>query len=334
MILVTGGAGYIGSHTVVELISNGYEVLIVDSLYNSDISVLDAIEKVSGVRVAFEKIDLRDKSALLALANKYEITSVIHFAAFKAVKESKENPLKYYENNILGSVNILYLMKECACKQLIFSSSCTVYGEVDKVPVDEHFPIQKPFSPYGNTKKICEEIIEDCVNVGALNSIALRYFNPIGAHSSAILGDHPVNADNVMPLIIKVAKGELSHLNVYGDDYNTRDGSCVRDYVHVMDIASAHVRALDRMLAGKMESALEFYNLGSENGYTVLELLQTFEKVNSVKVNYQIVGRREGDVSQIYSDSTLAKNKLDWKIKYSLEDMLSSAWERDKKYVK
>ena len=163
MILVTGGAGYIGSHTVVELISNGYEVLIVDSLYNSDISVLDAIEKVSGVRVAFEKIDLRDKSALLALASKYEITSVIHFAAFKAVKESKENPLKYYENNILGLVNILYLMKECACKQLIFSSSCTVYGEVDKVPVDEHFPIQKPFSPYGNTKKICEEIIEDCV---------------------------------------------------------------------------------------------------------------------------------------------------------------------------
>ena len=326
MILVTGGAGYIGSHTVVELISNGYEVLIVDSLYNSDISVLDAIEKVSGVRVAFEKIDLRDKSALLALANKYEITSVIHFAAFKAVKESKENPLKYYENNILGLVNILYLMKECACKQLIFSSSCTVYGEVDKVPVDEHFPIQKPFSPYGNTTKICEEIIEDCVNVGALNSIALRYFNPIGAHSSAILGDHPVNADNVMPLIIKVAKGELSHLNVYGDDYNTRDGSCVRDYVHVMDIASAHVKALDRMLAGKMESALECY--------TVLELLQTFEKVNSVKVNYQIVGRREGDVSQIYSDSTLAKNKLDWKIKYSLEDMLSSAWERDKKNVK
>jgi UDP-glucose 4-epimerase len=217
---------------------------------------------------------------------------------------------------------------------LIFSSSCTVYGDVQKVPVDENFPVQKPFSPYGKTKKVCEEMIEDVVALGALNCISLRYFNPIGAHTSLLLGDNPKNMDNIMPLILKVAKGEIKQLTVFGNDYDTKDGSCVRDYVHVMDIAAAHVSALERMLAKRMDKNLEFYNLGSEFGYSVFELIHTFEKVNGIKVNYQIAGRRKGDITQIYSNSALAKSKLNWAPKHTLEDMISSAWERDKKYVK
>ncbi len=331
MILVTGGAGYIGSHTVVDLINNGYDVLVVDNFCNSTVSVIADMEKICGKTILFENINLIDKEAVLALAAKYKFTSVIHFAAYKAVKESSDNPMKYYENNIVGLMNVIQLMQKSGCKNLIFSSSCTVYGEVDKVPVKESSPIQQPLSPYGNTKKICEEIIRDMTSIGAIEAIALRYFNPIGAHTTYLLGDNPQNFDNIMPLIIKVAKGISSHLNVFGDDYNTVDGSCVRDYVHVMDIASAHVKAMERMRKGKMEKAFEAFNLGSEKGYSVFELIKTFEKVNNVKVNFKVVGRREGDVSNIYSDSTLAKEKLEWKINFSIEEMLSSAWKRSLK---
>ncbi len=329
MILVTGGTGYIGSHTVVELINVGFEVVVLDNLYASDKSVIDNLRELTGVNIPFEQIDLKDKEAVLSLANKYKIDGIIHFAAYKAVNESVHNPLKYYENNIVGLVNLFYLMKEIKCNTFIFSSSCTVYGEVDKVPVDETFPVLRPFSPYGNTKKICEEIMEDMAKVGEVKSIALRYFNPIGAHESLMLGDNPKNIDNIMPIIQRVAKGESESLNVYGNDYPTPDGSCIRDYVHVMDIASAHVKALKRIMDGKMERNFEVYNLGSETGYSVLQLIKTFEEVNGVKINYKIVGRRAGDVSQIYSNSTLAKEKLNWEVKYDLKDMLSSSWERD-----
>ncbi len=334
MILVTGGTGYIGSHTVVELIKSNYEVVIVDNLSTSDKSVIDVIETITGARVPLEIIDVTDLTALLTIADKYKVDAVVHFAAHKAVKESVENPLKYYNNNLRGMINVLYLMEKLECTKLIFSSSCTVYGDVQKVPVDETFPVQKPFSPYGKTKKVCEEMIEDVVAVGKLECISLRYFNPIGAHTTLLLGDNPKNMDNIMPLILKVAKGEIAQLTVYGDDYETKDGTCIRDYVHVMDIAAAHVCALERMIAKQMDKKLEFYNLGSEAGYSVFELIHTFEKVNAIKVNYQIAGRRKGDITQIYSDSTLAKNKLNWTPKYSLDDMISSAWERDIKYVK
>jgi UDP-glucose 4-epimerase len=331
MILVTGGAGYIGSHTVVELINVGFEVVVLDNLYASDLSVIENLRSLTGVNIPFEQVDLKDKDAVLSLADKYKIDGVVHFAAYKAVNESVHNPLKYYENNVVGLINLFHLMKKVNCNNFIFSSSCTVYGEVDKVPVDESFPVHRPFSPYGNTKKMCEEIMEDISKVGDIKSIALRYFNPIGAHSSLMLGDNPKNIDNIMPIIQRVAKGEMESLQVYGNDYPTPDGSCVRDYVHVVDIATAHVQALKRIVEGRMEKSFEVYNLGSEHGYSVLQLIKTFEEVNGVKINYKVVGRRAGDVSQIFSNSTLAKQKLDWKLKYDLKDMLSSSWERDKK---
>jgi len=332
MILVTGGTGYIGSHTVVELIQNGFEVVVLDNLYSSDVSVINSIFEITGVKVPIEIIDIKDKASVLSLADKYRIEGIIHFAAYKAVNESVVNPVKYYENNVGGLLNIFQLMDKARCSNLIFSSSCTVYGEVSKVPVDEFFPIQRPFSPYGNTKKVCEEIMQDVAKNGVVKSIALRYFNPIGAHPSLLLGDNPKNNDNIMPVIQKVARGVLPFLQVFGDDYNTPDGSCIRDYVHVVDIATAHVKALKRILDDKMEKGFEVYNLGSDNGYSVFQLIKTFEEVNNVKITYKIVGRREGDVSQIFSDSTLAKQKLYWTTQFDLKEMLRSAWERDKKY--
>ncbi|MCX6181770.1 MAG: UDP-glucose 4-epimerase GalE [Bacteroidetes bacterium] len=332
MILVTGATGYIGSHTVVELISHGYSVVALDDLSTSRASTIDAIESITGVKVPFEKIDLKDKAALLKIVGKYPIDGVIHFAAHMAVGESVLNPLKYYENNLCGLLNLFHFMDQSGCKNLIFSSSCTVYGEVNKVPVTEDFPTQRPPSPYGNTKKIAEEIIEDLAATNKLKSICLRYFNPIGAHPSGLLGENPDNMNNLMPLLLKVASGKMESLKVFGNDYKTRDGSCVRDYIHVMDLATAHVKAYQRLAAKESAVAVEKFNLGSGNGFTVLEMIHAFEKVNGIKINYKIEDRRPGDAAEIFSDSKLAAEKLKWKTERSLEDMLSSAWNREKTY--
>ncbi len=329
MILVTGATGYIGSHTVVELINHGYNVVALDDLSTSRAEAIDSIESITGVKVPFEIIDLKDKAALLKIVGKYPLKGVIHFAAHMAVGESVKQPLKYYENNISGLINLLNFMDQNQCKNLIFSSSCTVYGEVKKVPVNESFPTQRPNSPYGNTKKIAEEIIEDLAAVDKLNSICLRYFNPIGAHPSGLLGENPENMNNLLPLLLKAASGKLKELKVYGNDYKTRDGSCVRDYIHVMDLASAHVKAYKKLESKSNDNKVEKFNLGSGTGYSVLEMIHSFEKINSVKIPYTIEGRRDGDVAEIYSDSKLALEKLNWKTQYSLDDMLSSAWNRE-----
>jgi UDP-glucose 4-epimerase len=329
MILVTGATGYIGSHTVVELINHGYNVVALDDLSASHAEAIESIENITGVKVPFEKIDLKDKAALQKIAGKYPIKGVIHFAAYMAVGESVKQPLKYYENNISGLINLLNFMDQSPCKNLIFSSSCTVYGEVNKVPVNESFPTQRPNSPYGNTKKIAEEIIEDLAAVDKLNSICLRYFNPIGAHPSGLLGENPENMNNLLPLLLKAASGKLKELKVYGNDYKTKDGSCVRDYIHVMDLARAHVLAYKRLESKNSNNTVEKFNLGSGTGYSVLEMIHSFEKINSVKIPYTIEARREGDVAEIYSDSKLALEKLNWKTQHSLDDMLSSAWNRE-----
>ncbi|MFM7022070.1 MAG: UDP-glucose 4-epimerase GalE [Flavobacteriales bacterium] len=333
MILVTGATGYIGSHTVVELINQGYKVVALDDLSASRAETIESIKTVTGVAVPLEVIDLKNKAALLNIAGKYPLEGVIHFAAHMAVGESVKQPLKYYENNVGGLINLLSFMKESAFKKMIFSSSCTVYGEVTKVPVNEDFATQRPNSPYGNTKKIAEEIMEDIAATGDLNAICLRYFNPIGAHPSGLLGENPDNMNNLMPLLLKAASGNLKELKVFGNDYNTKDGSCVRDYIHVSDLAAAHVKAYQR-LEKNVSTEVEKFNLGSGNGYSVLEMIHAFEKVNNIKIPYSIEGRRPGDVSEIYSDSKLAAEKLNWKTQRSLEDMLSSAWNREKTYRK
>ncbi len=334
MILVTGATGYIGSHTVVELIHHGYNVVALDDLSASRADAIDAIEKITGLKVPLEIIDLKDKAALLNIAGKYPIEGVVHFAAHMAVGESVHQPLKYYENNVSGLINLLSFMDKTDCKNLIFSSSCTVYGEVTKVPVNETFPTQRPNSPYGNTKKIAEEIIEDIAATRKLTAICLRYFNPIGAHPSGLLGENPENINNLMPLLLKAASGNLKELKVFGNDYKTRDGSCVRDYVHVSDVASAHVKAYKRLAAQESADTVEKFNLGSGTGYSVLEMIHAFEKVNNIKISYKIEGRRSGDAAEIYSDSKLALEKLNWKTERSLEEMLSSAWNREKTFRK
>ncbi|MCC8146868.1 MAG: UDP-glucose 4-epimerase GalE [Bacteroidales bacterium] len=328
-ILVTGGVGYIGSHTTVELQNAGFEVVIVDNLSNSNENVLDGIEKISGVRPAFEKVDCTDMAGMTQVFDKYPgIKGIIHFAASKAVGESVEKPLMYYRNNIDSLLNLLELMPKYNVEGIVFSSSCTVYGQPDKLPVDESAPIQPALSPYGNTKQINEEIIRDAIHAQApYKSIILRYFNPIGAHTSAEIGELPNGVpQNLLPFLTQTAMGIRKELSVYGDDYNTPDGSCIRDYINVVDLSKAHVIAIERMLNNVSDAKLEYFNLGTGNGVSVLGLIKTFEEATGVKVPYKIVGRREGDIEQIWADPRYANEVLGWTAKETLDDTVRSAW--------
>ena len=333
-ILVTGGLGYIGSHTVVALSEAGYEVVIVDNLSNTRIEVLEGIESIIGRRPAFYELDLRNELQVVELFDKEpSIEGVIHFAASKAVGESVENPLLYYENNLSA---FIYLLKQLVVKpksHLIFSSSCTVYGQADVMPITEKAPIKVAESPYGNTKQIGEEILKDTVKVSSgLSAIALRYFNPIGAHASAKIGELPLGVpQNLVPFITQTAAGLRKELAVFGDDYPTPDGTCIRDYTHVVDLAEAHVAALTRLVKGESISDYEVFNLGTGKGSSVLEVIESFEKVSGSKLPYRIAGRREGDVIQAFADTEKANSVLGWKSKYSLDDALASAWAWERK---
>ncbi len=328
-ILVTGGTGYIGSHTAVELQNNGYEVIIVDNLSNSSADVIDHIEKISGIRPAFEKLDCLDMKGMEALFAKYPgIEAIIHFAASKAVGESVQKPLLYYRNNIVSLINLLELMPKHGVKGIVFSSSCTVYGQPDQLPVTEQAPIKKAESPYGNTKQINEEIIRDTVASGVpMDAILLRYFNPIGAHPTALLGEMPNGVpQNLIPYLTQTAIGIREKLSVFGDDYDTPDGSCIRDFIHVVDLAKAHVVAIDRILNHKQKEQVEVFNIGTGRGLSVLELINLFEKSTGVKLNYQIVGRRAGDIEKVWADPRHANTELGWRAEETIEDTLRSAW--------
>lgn len=328
-ILVTGGTGYIGSHTTVELIAAGYDVVIIDNLSNSNISVLDGIEKISGVRPCFVQGDCTDMDCLRELfKNHSDIKGIINFAASKAVGESVEKPILYYRNNLNTLYNLLELMPEFGVKAFVFSSSCTVYGEPDENPVTENSPIKKATSPYGNTKQIAEEVIADFITSGApIKSTLLRYFNPVGAHPSAEIGELPNGVpQNLVPYLTQTAIGVRKELSVFGDDYNTPDGSCIRDFINVVDLAKAHVCALDRMLENPECENLEIYNLGTGNGVSVLGLINAFEKATGVKVPYKVVGRRTGDIEKVWGDTTKANTVLGWKARISIEDTMRTAW--------
>lgn len=335
-ILVTGGTGYIGSHTVVCLMQQGYDVVIVDNLSNSNIEVLNGIEKIVGRKPDFENLDCMDYPNMNRLFSQYtDIEAVIHFAASKAVGESVEKPLLYYRNNIGSLVTLLELMLAHGVQNIVFSSSCTVYGQPDAkhLPVDETAPIQKALSPYGNTKQINEEIIQDTCHANAnLHATILRYFNPIGAHPSAEIGELPNGVpNNLLPFVTQTASGLREKLRVFGDDYNTPDGSCIRDYIYVMDLAKAHVQAVERMLAQKATDQVEIFNLGTGRGLSVLEILNTFIKVTGVHLKYEIVGRREGDIEQVWANPKKANEVLGWKADTPVEEVLLSAWNWEKK---
>ena len=327
-ILVTGGTGFIGSHTVVELQQKGFEVVIADDLSNSFIEVVDNIEKITGIKPAFEKVDLSIAEESKNLFKKHsDIFGVIHFAASKAVGESVQKPLLYYRNNINSLLNVLEEMKAHNIKNFVFSSSCTVYGQPNELPVSENAPLKKALSPYGNTKKICEDIIDDVVASSELQAIKLRYFNPIGAHESALIGEYPQGIpNNLIPYLTQTAAGIREFVSVYGNDYNTHDGTGIRDYIHVVDLAKAHVIAVERMINNKTLSKTEIFNIGTGTGYSVLDIIKSFEKVNSIKINYKITPRREGDIEKVWADTTYANNELGWKAERTLDDMMRSAW--------
>ena len=332
-VLVTGGLGFIGSHTVVELQHEGFEVVIIDNLSNSSEKVMDGIVAITGKKPIFEKMDLRDKADVVDFFKRHsDITGVIHFAASKAVGESVENPLLYYENNINTLVYILQQLQEKTEANFIFSSSCTVYGEAEKMPITEDAPVQVAMSPYGNTKQIGEEIITETCKVSGINAILLRYFNPIGAHPSAEIGELPIGVpQNLVPFITQTGIGMRAHLSVYGNDYPTPDGTCIRDYIHVVDLAKAHVVALQRLLNKKNIDKVETFNLGTGTGSSVLEVIQTFEKVSGKPLPYKIVDRREGDIVSAYANTDKANNVLGWKAQSTLEDGLASAWKWEQK---
>lgn len=331
-ILVTGGTGYIGSHTAVELIEKGYDVVIADNFSNSQPEVLDAIKEISGKSPRFFETDLRDHKATQELFRKAgDIVAVIHFAAFKAVGESVADPLLYYRNNLFSLVNVLEAMREMNCENLVFSSSCTVYGQPEKLPVTETSEVSAPQSPYGNTKKISEEIIRDVVKTGIVKCVSLRYFNPIGAHPTAKIGELPNGIpNNLVPFITQTAIGKRPALKVFGNDYNTPDGTCVRDYIHVVDLAKAHVKAIDRLLKKATKNDFEVFNLGTGQGNTVLDIINTFQGSTGVKLNYEIAPRRPGDVEKIWADTSHANKELGWKTELSLKDALQSAWNWEK----
>ena len=327
-ILVTGGLGFIGSHTVVELQNEGFEVVIVDDLSNTTLKVLDSITEITGTRPTFHKLDLRIKSDVKAFFETNKMDGIIHFAAFKAVGESVQNPLDYYENNIGSLVYILQEMRDRKLDNFIFSSSCTVYGQADELPITENAPIKKAASTYGNTKQIGEEIIQESCKAHNLNAIALRYFNPIGAHESIKIGELPLGIpQNLIPFVTQTAAGIRKELSVYGDDYPTSDGTAIRDYIHVVDLAKAHIAALQRLLNKKNKHSFEFFNVGSGKGCSVLEVIKAFEKASGLPLNYKIVGRREGDITSAYANTTKANNELNWKTEKSLAESLASAWE-------
>jgi len=328
-ILVTGGTGYIGSHTVVELQAKGYDVVIVDNLSNSSVGVVDNIKKITGIKPFFEKFDLTDSertSEFFRLNN--DLGAIVHFAAYKAVGESVEFPLKYYYNNLVSLINILVGMKENNLQDIVFSSSCTVYGQPEILPAHEDTPIQKALSPYGNTKQISEEIITDTSVTTDIHAILLRYFNPIGAHDSAIIGELPIGVPNcLMPYITQTAIGKHPFLRVWGNDYNTPDGTAIRDYLHVVDLAKAHVIAVERMLNKKTKKKVEIFNLGTGNGFSVMEVIKSFERSTGVKLNYQIMERRPGDVEKVWADTEYANKEMGWKAEKTLDEMTYSAWQ-------
>lgn len=333
-ILVTGGLGFIGSHTVVELQNEGYEVVIIDDLSNSTEKVLDGITSITGKKPLFEKLDLKERDKVESFFAKHnDIKGVIHFAASKAVGESVQEPLLYYENNISTLVYILKELKKLPSVGFIFSSSCTVYGQADELPITENAPVKQAESPYGNTKQIGEEIISDtCKVTPNLKAIALRYFNPVGSHESAKIGELPIGVpQNLVPFITQTAIGIREQLSVFGDDYPTPDGTCIRDYIHVVDLAKAHVVALNRLLKNKNKTNYETFNLGTGTGSSVLEVVKAFEKVSGQKLNYKIVGRREGDIISAYADTTKANNELGWKTQLTLDDAMRSAWKWEQK---
>jgi UDP-glucose 4-epimerase len=335
-ILVTGGLGFIGSHTVVELQNEGYEVIVVDNLSNTTLDVLDGIQNITGKVPAFEKLDLREKDKVQDFFKRHhDISGVIHFAASKAVGESVENPLLYYENNINALVYILQELQQKPEANFIFSSSCTVYGQAETMPITENASIQTAMSPYGNTKQIGEEIITDTAKVTNINAILLRYFNPIGAHPSTEIGELPIGVpQNLVPFITQTGFGLRKELSVYGDDYPTPDGTAIRDYIHVVDLAKAHVIALQRLLNKKNTSKVEIFNLGTGTGSSVLEVIHTFEKVSGKKLPYKIVGRREGDITSAYANTDKANDVLGWKAQSTLEEAMASAWKWEQKIRK
>lgn len=326
-ILVTGGLGYIGSHTVVSLQNSGYEVVIIDDLSNTTIDVLDKITAITQKKPQYFNIDLKEKSAVKAFFKTHTIDGIIHFAASKAVGESVAKPLEYYENNIASLIYLLQEMESHKVNNLIFSSSCTVYGQANALPITENAPVQQATSPYGNTKQIGEEIINDASKVTDIQTIALRYFNPIGAHESAKIGELPIGIpQNLIPFVTQTAAGLRKELAVFGSNYPTPDGTAIRDYIHVMDLAEAHIAALERLIKNKNKSAFEVFNIGTGKGNSVLEVIQTFEKVTGVTVPYKLVDRRLGDITAAYADTNLAFKELKWKAKRNLEDALLSAW--------
>ena len=323
-ILVTGGTGFIGSHTCVELLNNNYNVIIIDNLSNSSIEVLEKIEKITSKKPKFYKIDLCDKEKLKEIFNENKIDAVIHFAGYKAVGESVSNPLKYYRNNLDSTLTLLEVMKEVNCHNLIFSSSATVYGTPKELPIKEDFPLSTT-NPYGTTKLMIERILKDIsISDKEMSIIILRYFNPIGSHKSGLLGENPNGIpNNLMPYIVRVATKELPFLNVFGNDYDTHDGTGVRDYIHVVDLAKGHIKALEKSIKFK---GIEYYNLGTGTGYSVLDLVKTFEKVNNVKIPYKIVNRRPGDIAACFADPTKAYKELGFKAEYGIEDMCKDSY--------
>ena len=332
-VLVTGGLGFIGSHTVVELQNEGFEVVVIDNLSNADEAVLKGIEAITGKQPIFEKLDLREKQAVAAFFKKYnDVSGVIHFAASKAVGESVENPLLYYENNINTLVYLLQELQQKPEAHFIFSSSCTVYGQAELMPITENAPVQQAMSPYGNTKQIGEEIITDVAKISNIDAILLRYFNPIGAHPTTELGELPIGVpQNLVPFITQTAIGLRKELSVFGSDYPTADGTCIRDYIHVVDLAKAHVVALQRLINKKNIDKVETFNLGTGTGSSVLEVINTFEKVSGQKLQYKLVDRREGDVVEAFANTDKANDILGWKAKSTLEEALASAWKWEQK---
>ena len=334
-ILVTGGTGYIGSHTTVELISQGYEVVIIDNLSNSEVRVVDSIEKITGIRPKFYEIDLLDQAKLDAFfADNNDLQGIIHFAAAKAVGESVQIPLHYYRNNLVTMLNLLEGMKKYEIENFVFSSSCTVYGQPDELPVTENAPIKPAESPYGYTKQVNESILKDTIASGAnIKGIALRYFNPIGAHHSGLIGELPIGVPaNLMPFVTQTAYGLRDQLSVFGDDYDTADGSCIRDYIHVVDLAKAHIIAIERMIDGRNESSYEMFNIGTGNGFSVFEVIKSFEKTSGKKLNYVVAPRRAGDIVKIWADTTIGNTVLGWKAEKTLDEMTKSAWDWENNY--
>ena len=332
-ILVTGGTGYIGSHTTVELIEEGFDVVLVDNLYNSEAEVVDRIALITGVKPQLAVFDICDSEKLEAFFKEHKnISGIIHFAAYKAVGESVNKPLDYYRNNLLSLINLLDSIKVHGIQHLVFSSSCTVYGQPEKLPVAEDAPIQPAMSPYGNTKQICEEIIRDTTAASRnISAISLRYFNPIGAHQSALIGELPRGIpENLVPFITQTAYGLRKELKVFGNDYNTPDGSCIRDYLHVVDLAKAHVTAVRRLIENRNKAQYEVFNLGTGKGVSVLEAIKSFERVTGIRLNYQITRRRAGDIEKIWADPSLANNELGWRTLSTLDEAMRSAWEWEK----